>query len=354
MEGYVRGLMNGIYTIAPPSRSKRGKQGYFRSIEDECLLTHVVQVDPRGRIPNLNLPFFASEGYTEAFAVSVLSLVLDVRDALDQARFVSVPLDDAKPPAWKEAMTRFRKSVTVSDSKALLRKYDDDDDDGAIDIEDDDNHYDPRFSIFEVRGRARTLTEGDTPTVPTEFTSSLFSTDPPTYPLNQWAEPEGNSFRVRGKSYKTDGIKINAGDSLFPLLAVDLVETESVLVGGLCSHPMERVQKALAREREAKSRGMNNSDMPAFVFCVDIVLAGPPTVHMAFFYGVDDISKIDGSNGTPSSRLAKEFFFGDSDEFRNSTFKLIPRIVDGNFLVRKAAGRFVDCRCRTDLQIVKV
>ena len=50
------------------------------------------------------------------------------------------------------------------------------------------------------------------------------------------------------------------------------------------------------------------------------------------------MSTIDGSDGTPSSILCNKFFFGDSDDFRDKTFKLIPSIVEGNFLVRKAVG----------------
>lgn len=43
-------------------------------------------------------------------------------------------------------------------------------------------------------------------------------------------------------------------------------------------------------------------------------------------------------DGTPSSKLSQRFFFGDSDDFRDATFKLIPQIVQGNFIVRKAVG----------------
>ena len=42
--------------------------------------------------------------------------------------------------------------------------------------------------------------------------------------------------------------------------------------------------------------------------------------------------------GAPSSKLCKQFFFGDSDEIRDRTFKLIPQIVQGNFIVKKAVG----------------
>jgi hypothetical protein len=50
------------------------------------------------------------------------------------------------------------------------------------------------------------------------------------------------------------------------------------------------------------------------------------------------MSKIDGTDGTPSSKLCNKFFFGGDDEFRHNTFKLIPCIIEGNFMVRKAVG----------------
>ena len=50
------------------------------------------------------------------------------------------------------------------------------------------------------------------------------------------------------------------------------------------------------------------------------------------------IRLLEQSDGAPSSRLCQKFIFGESDEFRDQTFKLIRRIVEGNFLVRKAVG----------------
>lgn len=41
---------------------------------------------------------------------------------------------------------------------------------------------------------------------------------------------------------------------------------------------------------------------------------------------------------TPLSRVLKPFFFGDSDEYRDQRFKLIPKIVEGNWVVRKSVG----------------
>ena len=86
-----------------------------------------------------------------------------------------------------------------------------------------------------------------------------------------------------------------------------------------------------------KDKG-KESDMPPFIFVVNIILPGPPYYHGVFYYAIDDMSSINGSDGTASSQLCRRFLFGDSDEFRDQTFKLIPRIVEGNFLVRKAVG----------------
>ena len=105
----------------------------------------------------------------------------------------------------------------------------------------------------------------------------------------------------------------------------------------MSTHPTERIQLALQKEYQLQKAGIA-SDMPPFIFVVNIILPGPPFYHAVFYYAVDDMSTIDGSDGTGASLLCKEFLFGDSDKFRDKTFKLIPQIVEGNFMVRKAVG----------------
>ena len=41
---------------------------------------------------------------------------------------------------------------------------------------------------------------------------------------------------------------------------------------------------------------------------------------------------------TPFTRVVKPFFFGDSNTYRDNRFKLIPKIVEGNWVVRKSVG----------------
>lgn len=172
----------------------------------------------------------------------------------------------------------------------------------------------------------------------------LLPTDPSPIPQQYWCEPDATTFRIRGKSYLKDKRKNASKPSMFRLFAVDIVEVETPILSGICSHPDERVQKGLLAEKE----NIPGSDMPPFIFCVNIVVPGKPTFHVAFFYAVDDYSLIDQLALDPNSgvtspnpeftKLATRFFFGADDKFRDMTFKLIPRIAKGNFVVKTAVG----------------
>jgi hypothetical protein len=151
-------------------------------------------------------------------------------------------------------------------------------------------------------------------------------------PATDWEQPDSNSFKVRGKQYLTDKKKVYAGNSIMQLIGVDIVQVPIPERKGLCAHPKEFVQMSLKREKNG------GPVAPPFIFAVNILLPGPPHFHLMIYYSVEDKSTIDGSSGTESSLLANKFFFGDSDAFRDVTFKLIPQIVEGNFIVRKAVG----------------
>ncbi len=352
--GYTRGELHCIYTIAPLKQSR--KRVNTSGLEaQECMLTQVVQVDPKGWIPTYPIFPFTDQCYGEAFSVSALMQMLDVRDALDHDRFVSVSMG-RKTPAWKDAATRFasgRKndfahSSFTKDTELLQMNETPDsvrrpssgssslgiDDFNSIPIVDSEdlefdafNHYDSRFSVSEIRP--------ESPSHVNEESKLIFS-DPTPLVTKMWAEPDANSFRVRSRNYKSDKKKVNAGEPMMRLIAVETIESNATMYSGFCAHPKERVQKALARERKAQAKGLR-CDAPPFIFCVTIALAGPPYLHMVFYYSCDDINKVNGNDGSPSSKLFNLFMNSD-DNFRKNTFKLIPSIVEGNFIVRKAVG----------------
>jgi hypothetical protein len=331
------------------------------------------------------LPFLRSQGYGDAFAIMALHQMLDVKEALDSTRFVTVPIDGTQPgigadfgqnrglrrmgakPEGRIMATPSRglpsdasigsaRSVVDSRSNQLYaanlnRSVSED---ASMDEEPDGAHYDFKYSeteLFSVDGyhhsppsiadghySSRLDRQGNIDSNQRGAIGSLISTVPPPMVNEWWAEPDANSFRVRGKFYKSDNKKVNAGSSLFRLIAAEIVETDIPIMSGMCTHPKERVQLAMQRDREAKAQGIESCEMPPYVFVVNIALPGPPHYHMVYYYAVDDISMIDGSDGTPSSRLCNEFFFTKDDAFRDNTFKLIPQIIEGNFMVRKAVG----------------
>jgi hypothetical protein len=336
---YVRGSLYGVQTIAPKRRHRRS--GAHGGIEDEeCLLTHHVQVDPKGWVPKSSsasssyfpssiLRSFAggiSSGYVEAFGISALLCSLDVKDALNNDRFVHVSMDtnrQSSQTSWKRGKSFTGLGATIAqdthDGSALLTSESDDEDEDAF--------------ISDYRFVEREEVVGPEDLSVDKSKALSWAIDPPPCATWAWAAPDANSFLTRGKNYLMDRKKYNAGDSVFRLFAVDMVEVDGTIYSGMCAHPKERVQKALKRERQGLP-----SDLPPYVVAINIAVAGPPWYHMVFYYAVDDKSSVDGTNGTPFSKLANEFFFGDSDEMRDETFKMIPRIVEGNFMVRKAVG----------------
>lgn len=302
---FVRGEMHQAYTIAPLKAFAKNRKTSSSSSggQSECLLTAVTQVDPKGWVPTRPWSFLSNQTYADAFGISVLLQLLDIRDAIDHDRFLDVSPDIPVASTGKSKMESSAEQIQDNDAF----------------------NYDVRFSERERRDP--------------KVVDSLAGLERTPSPLvnTMWAEPDANSFLVRGPTYKKDRVKINAGASLGRLVAVDLVMVDKPIFTGMSTHPNERVQMALQRERKLKELG-KKSDMPPFVFIVNIVLPGPPFYHAVYYYAVDEMSTIDGTNGTGSSRLCQRFLFGDSDDFRDRTFKLIPQIVEGNFMVRKAVG----------------
>ena len=162
--------------------------------------------------------------------------------------------------------------------------------------------------------------------------------------LEAWTEPAAEQYPVRGASYLQDRIKQPSQQSAFSLLTVDLVQADQPIYSGLCAHPNERIQQALAREQET-----GHTELPPFVFAVNLcVPAGSNKFyHQVTYFGINQetLNEIQ-KQSTPFGKLMHKFMFAASDhqskedqqQFRNATFKLIPRIVEGNYIVRKAVG----------------
>lgn len=161
-----------------------------------------------------------------------------------------------------------------------------------------------------------------------------FCLEPSPLRSKAWGEPNAEEYNVRSKNYMTNGIKEPSEKSAFRLLTVDLVNSEKPIYTGMCAHPGERIQLALERERKTGVR-----ELPEFVFAVNLCIPAERIYHAVFYYGIDKATMNEiKQGGSAFGRLMKKFIFGESDDFRNKSFKLIPRIVQGNYMVRKGVG----------------
>ena len=193
-----------------------------------------------------------------------------------------------------------------------------------------DNSLDDKFSTSSQESeRFQRI-----PEIGPEVEFQQFCTNPSPLRSKAWTEPSAEEYHVRSKNYMTNKIKEPSQKSAFKLITVDLINSEKPIYTGMCSQPGERVQLALERERQTGIK-----ELPEFVFAVNLCIPADVIYHAVFYYGIEEATMDEIKNGqTAFGRVMKKFIFGDSDEYRNNTFKLIPRVVKGNYMVRKGVG----------------
>ena len=156
-------------------------------------------------------------------------------------------------------------------------------------------------------------------------THSIGNLPQPTLQSIYYRESIASEFKLRSRTYmKTKKKEITSPNgSLFELLCMDLYELPSP---SACTHV---ASKTWNRVFQATQRGDKE-----WTILINFIIPGPPFLCLiAYFKG--DREMID-NDSTPFSKVAKKFFDGNDDSFRNSRFKVIPRILEGNIFIRMA------------------
>lgn len=177
-------------------------------------------------------------------------------------------------------------------------------------------HFDP---VAESNRKLMTVSNASTSTFNAE-SGTIGTIPPPALSPEMWGEPDASTFKIRGSSYMQDKVKASSAPSLFKLVAVDVFEVPEA-THNIAAHPRNRV--SLAAQRQEK----------AWVFIVNIMVPGPPFLSFVMYFQGD---KALFEQDTAFARVAKPFFFGNDDEFRNNRFKLIPKVIDGNMIIKMA------------------
>ncbi|GAA0141102.1 defense/immunity protein [Lithospermum erythrorhizon] len=130
-----------------------------------------------------------------------------------------------------------------------------------------------------------------------------------------WTSPSGSGFMIRGKTYLKDNMKVPGGDPLLKLIAVDWFKMENS-VSQIALHPRCIVQSDIGKK------------LP-FILVINLQVPAKPNYSLVLYYAADKpVNK--------NSLLGR--FIDGTDVFRDSRFKLIPSIVEGYWMVKRAVG----------------
>ncbi|KAE8731649.1 Eukaryotic aspartyl protease family protein [Hibiscus syriacus] len=177
----------------------------------------------------------------------------------------------------------------------------------------------------------RSRSTDDTTSIPDWMTESIDGGALPQVDVdngtNGWASPPGDLFLLRSKTYLTNRQKCPAGDYLLSPIGMDWLKSASKLENVL-SRPDNRVSQAL---KKAQSDG---ESMKSFVFAVNIQVPSKDNYSAVFYFATED--------PIPSDSLLYQFVHGD-DAFRNQRFKMVNRIVEGPWVVKRTVGNYAAC-----------
>jgi len=139
----------------------------------------------------------------------------------------------------------------------------------------------------------------------------------PEYPANSgescWSKPQPAIFRVRGKTYLTDRIKIPSAPPPFECLGVDFWLTDNP-------------ERHIARHPSVLGGKLGEVD----TFVVNFLL---PFGNFVSYFAIPPLEKFPPN----LAQVWSKFLAGDQ-QYRDARLKLLPVVVDGPWIVKKAVG----------------
>jgi len=139
-----------------------------------------------------------------------------------------------------------------------------------------------------------------------------------------------NEFSVRGKDYLKDKKKYKSVEPMF-----DLVGCDSYYAEGRDPHVSGWKHSVLQRmQRNAELRGRK---CPRALVVNWMVPGSPPINHVQYFVEKEFVAVDDDDRMW--QRMIDHFMAEGNDAFRTARFKLIPKVVVGPWLVKRAVGK---------------
>ncbi|XP_057767088.1 protein ENHANCED DISEASE RESISTANCE 2-like [Salvia miltiorrhiza] len=294
-----------------------------------CLVTQTLEINPKGwfKWRNKHCPKFEKTvPYALLSQVSGLKEYIGANPAL--ASVFSTTIVHSKSSDLSGSNSEFE------DTEGADEFYDATDDSSS---DDDDNDNDSKIEVNkDMKTKLRNISwaiSGLSAKRASAQESSVLETHVPPINLdsdefhgtmrrakdehdkNCWSSPDGSGFMIRGKTYLKDSMKVKGGEPLLKLVAVDWFKVENC-ASKVALHPKSLVQSAAGKK------------LP-FIFVINLEVPARPNYSLVLYYAADrPVNK--------SSLLGK--FIDGTDMYRDSRFKLIPSIIEGYWMVKRAVG----------------
>jgi hypothetical protein len=198
------------------------------------------------------------------------------------------------------------------------------------------------------RQRARTASEGLISRAHVLQTGELLAGS-----WGHWGPADWKKLTIRGPDYLRNKVKIPAGEFCMDLIHCEATRTGTAKINNILSKDYCYLQTEVRARRTRSLRlniptaedivdptasGLRLEDVPPtldkdFIFAINFQVPGPPNYHLICYYV---LSETCGHN--PRFLALLNRFITGTDDYRNKSLKMIPRMLEGHWLVRRSVG----------------
>lgn len=141
-----------------------------------------------------------------------------------------------------------------------------------------------------------------------------------------YCEPSFENLRIRGKTYLMDKIKIPALAPRMTLVGCDLLETKEPV------HNIAKYKNSTAQSIP------HDSKRPLFI--VNFIVPGSTWISLVLYFqsAKDMLSDLGGNEPNDPFATIFERFRNGNKEYRDNTFKIIPQVIHGPWILQRSVG----------------
>ncbi|KAL4564111.1 hypothetical protein LXL04_028163 [Taraxacum kok-saghyz] len=308
-----------------------------------CLVTHMLEVHSRNWSKWKNNQ---SSKFEKTIPYALLNQASGLKSYLG-SKYVP---NATKPEPNADSSSYLQNEASPSSSSSLINEYEEDEiadefyDAISAYSSDDDDDDDSDYDDAPLDTKVLSNRESDPVASPRIRSTGSMCEGKSGSDTNCWTSPSGTGFMIRGKTYLQNNAKIAGGNPFLRLIAVDWFKVDNP-IGKVALHPKCLLQVlkfhfwsliiafvlTLVPDYMVLTFLLQSDfgkKLP-FVLVMNLQIPAKPNYSLVLYFAADKPLLKDS---------LLERFVNGTDTFRDSRFKLIPSIVDGYWMVKRAVG----------------